>query len=85
MQENCIVITRGANGWVISMPVKNNDPMGMQGVVNMIQNADKDPMLRALEKIEDSHGKNDVLPQANLFVFTQFERVLGFLSENVND
>jgi hypothetical protein len=89
-----IIITPVANGWVVQLPPKREDPNDILGKqmamgAKMVKDLSKDPMLAAIETEANAQQPQDeeqpIEKDARTFVFPKFGDVLNFLRYKIED
>jgi len=81
---NKIIIEPVNNGWVVSMPSKEVEDMGVKIITSVMgeMNERIDPELKQIQEAQNSLKS---IRTPHVFTFDTWEKVLAFLSSNVDD
>lgn len=87
MFEKSVKITKVSNVWMVQFPERQMDDLmdNMRNLsIEMMEQMQKDPLLRKLEAIEEDSQKKDKLTDTSIHVFPKTHQLIQFLAENLD-
>lgn len=80
--NNCIVITKASNGWIVSMPIEPTIPGEAQAIIHAVRKAQQDPAL--FPNDESTLPKQNLLNgEPGTYVFKATEKMIEFLYDSL--
>lgn len=86
LPSNDIIIRKANNGWVLIMPVEEEGFNPINLVADLKSEFNKDEFLQGIQsKNQPEADIKSVMENENLYIFTTFKDLLGFLSLSIEE